>query len=109
MMSKLPYTEGVRRNRDAKPVVALGERLERRGRGVDPVVTHVGLGLEPERLPVDEDLAAERVGRGVGRVGGAEHLAAEVRPRAVGLGPLDHLKKGKKKGEKDNEGGKGSR
>mmetsp|Transcript_76382 Transcript_76382/g.166774 ORF Transcript_76382/g.166774 Transcript_76382/m.166774 type:complete len:225 (-) Transcript_76382:97-771(-) len=56
---------------------------------MDTVVAGVGFALQAELLPLGQDEASERVTRGSGRIGGAQHLASEVFPRNAL--PLDNV------------------
>mmetsp|Transcript_23918 Transcript_23918/g.94903 ORF Transcript_23918/g.94903 Transcript_23918/m.94903 type:complete len:251 (+) Transcript_23918:82-834(+) len=69
--------------REIEPDEALAERLERSGRAVDAVVGRVGRVRQAERLPLGENLGAQRAGGRFGGVRRADDLFAERRPREV--------------------------
>mmetsp|Transcript_49752 Transcript_49752/g.98042 ORF Transcript_49752/g.98042 Transcript_49752/m.98042 type:complete len:345 (+) Transcript_49752:517-1551(+) len=71
--------------RAAEPVETLGKCLERRGRGVDSVVSRVRLSLQSQSLPVGKDLSSEGLLGGLLGVGGAEEFSSEGLP-CHGLG-----------------------
>jgi len=82
-------TEGVLLEVSLEPVEALGQAFERRGGGVDTVVTGVRLGIEAKLLPLVEQSSAEGALRTFRRVGGSEDLATEVLPGEGGGIELD--------------------